>query len=230
MTALSESQHRLAHELRGRVGLGYIGNFKVKIRRKARFIDEDKCTGCAQCVARCPVQHKPYPYANGNGNGHGLPQEPALKPEMKQVVDRALEMHRYERAPLISVLQNINADLRYLPEDALRYVSRQTRIPLITVYHVATFYKAFSLTPRGEHVVRVCMGTACHVRGAPRVLEAIQSELQMKPGETSQDLKFTLETVNCLGTCAIAPVVTVGAKYHGDMKPAKVEKVLKLYH
>ena len=209
---------------------GYIGNFKVKIRRKARFIDEDKCTGCAQCVARCPVQHKPYPYVNGNGNGHGLPQEPVLKPETKQVVDRALEMHRYERAPLISVLQNINADLRYLPEDALRYVSRQTRIPLITVYHVATFYKAFSLTPRGEHLVRVCVGTACHVRGAPRVLEAIQSQLEMKPGETSQDLKFTLETVNCLGTCAIAPVVTVDAKYHGDMKPAKVEKVLKLYH
>jgi NADH:ubiquinone oxidoreductase subunit E/NAD-dependent dihydropyrimidine dehydrogenase PreA subunit len=210
---------------------GYIGNFKVKVRRKARFVDEDKCTGCTQCVTRCPVQHKPYQPGDGNGNGrgHGLPVEPAMNPEMKAVADHALEKHRHERAPLITVLQDINGELRYLPEEMLRYVSRHTGIPLATVYHVATFYKAFSLTPRGEHLVRVCMGTACHVRGADRVLERLKAELEIGPGETTKDLKFTLETVNCLGTCAIAPVLTVGPKYHGTMRPAKVEKVLELY-
>jgi NADH:ubiquinone oxidoreductase subunit E/NAD-dependent dihydropyrimidine dehydrogenase PreA subunit len=207
---------------------GFVGNFKVKVRRKARFIDENKCTGCTQCVERCPVQDKPYPYSGG-GEGYGLPTLPVMNQEMKVVVDRALDIHKHERAPLISVLQDINTDLRYLPEEVLRYVSRKTRIPLVTVYHVATFYKTFSLTPRGEHLIRVCMGTACHVRGSDRVLELLKSHLEIDPGQTTKDLKFTLETVNCLGTCAIAPVITIGSKYHGDMKPDKVEKVLKLY-
>ncbi len=136
-------------------------------------------------------------------------------------------MHRPGLASLISVLQDINYNLGYLPEEALRYVSRKSQVPLQTVYHVATFYKSFSLTPRGKHLIRVCMGTACHVRGAPRVLDAFKTRLEIEPGETTKDKKFTLETVNCLGTCAIAPVTTIDSKYHGGMKPAKVEKILK---
>jgi NADH:ubiquinone oxidoreductase subunit E/NAD-dependent dihydropyrimidine dehydrogenase PreA subunit len=195
---------------------GYVGNFKVKVRRKARFVDEDKCTGCLQCVARCPVQHKAYPYparAGGNGQGHGLPVEPELEPQLKTVVERALELHRPVQAPLISVLQDINHALGYLPEPALRYVSRHTNVPLVSVYHVATFYKAFSLQPRGKHVIRVCLGTACHVRGAPRILEALKGRLKIEPGQTTPDRQFTLETVNCLGTCAMGPVVVADEEY-----------------
>jgi NADH:ubiquinone oxidoreductase subunit E/NAD-dependent dihydropyrimidine dehydrogenase PreA subunit len=235
---------------------GYVGNFKVKVRRKARFIDEEKCTGCQQCTERCPVQHKSYPCLpgpGGNGSGHGLPLEPELEPGLKTIVDRALNLHRpveapldsvmqeltsadrrspssdATRAPLISVLQDINRDLGYLPEPALRYVSRRTQVPLVSVYHVATFYKAFSLQPRGQHVIRVCLGTACHVRGASRVLEALKGQLQIEPGQTTQDRKFTLETVNCLGTCALAPVVTVDSKYSGNVTASKVKQILKPY-
>ncbi len=211
---------------------GYVGNYKIKIRRKARFVDEDKCTGCLQCIERCPVQHKSYPYtapANGNGAVHGLPEEPQLEPEVRTVVDRALELHRPLRAPLIAVLQDINHDLGYLPEPALRYVSRQIKVPLVSVYHVATFYKAFSLQPRGQHLVRVCLGTACHVRGAQQVLEAIKGKLQIQPGQTTPDRKFTLETVNCLGTCALAPVVTTDQKYNGNMTAPKVNQIFKPY-
>lgn len=235
---------------------GYVGNYKVKIRRKARFVDEAKCTGCLQCLERCPVQLKAHSYSaggNGNGDTHGLPVEPELEPDVRTIVDRALDLHRPVhaplisvpqdltsadrrspvqdalRAPLIAVLQDINHDLGYLPEPALRYVSRRTKVPLISVYHVATFYKAFSLKPRGKHLLRVCLGTACHVRGAQQVLEAIKGKLQIQPGETTADRKFTLETVNCLGTCALAPVVTIDAKYSGNVTPLKVNQVLKPY-
>ena len=235
---------------------GYVGNYKIKVRRKARFVDEDKCTGCLQCVERCPVQYKAYPCstgAGGNGESHGLPAEPELEPEVRTVVERAIDLHRpvqapltsvsqdtvsadrrspvrdAVRAPLIAVLQDINHDLGYLPEPALRYVSRQTKVPLISVYHVATFYKAFSLQPRGKHLIRVCLGTACHVRGAQQVLEAIKGKLQIEPGQTTPDRKFTLETVNCLGTCALAPVVTIGSKYSGNVTAPKVNQILKPY-
>ncbi len=211
---------------------GSVGSYRVKIRRKARYVDEDKCTGCGECIRRCPTQHKAYPIApsaKGNGNGHGVPAEQELEPEMKVVADRALERHRPERAPLISVLQDINHDLGYLPPETLRYVSHHTGVSLLTVYHVATFYKAFSLTPRGKHLVRVCMGTACHVRGAARVLEALESKLGVKSGQTTEDLMFSLETVNCLGTCPLAPVVTVDSKYHGNTSPPKIKKALKVF-
>jgi NADH-quinone oxidoreductase subunit E len=234
---------------------GYVGNYKVKVRHKARYVDEEKCTGCLQCIERCPVQHKSYPYpaeARANGDRHGLPNEPELESEMKTVVDRALDLHQpveaplaevfqgvlvdrrspvrdAVRAPLIAVLQDINHELGYLPEPALRYVSRRVKVPLIAVYHVATFYKAFSLKPRGKHVIRVCLGTACHVRGAQQVLEAIKGKLQIEPGQTTPDHKFTLETVNCLGTCALAPVVTIGQKYSGNMTAPKVNQALKPY-
>ncbi len=206
---------------------GYIGNFRARIRRKARFVHTDKCTGCGRCLERCPVQFKPYPVEHaGNGDGFGLPPLPSLVEPVRAVVDRALGLHRHERAPLISVLQDINLDLGYLPADALRYVSRSTRVPLVIVYHVATFYKAFSLTPRGKHVIRVCMGTACHVRGAARVLEALETRLDIKSGETTPDRQFTLETVNCLGACAMGPVATVDGEFM-TLTPGGVNRLLK---
>ena len=131
------------------------------------------------------------------------------------------------RDSLISVLQDIQSEYHYLPEDALRAVASQLDFPLIQAYSVATFFKAFSLKPRGEHIVSVCLGTACHVRGAPAVLDEVKRRLGIEPGETTEDMQFTLETVNCLGACALGPIVVVDAKYHGQMSPGKVKKVLK---
>jgi NADH:ubiquinone oxidoreductase subunit E len=143
--------------------------------------------------------------------------------KIKTIVNR----YSNNRDSLISMLQDIQAEERYLPEEALREVASQLDLPLIQVYGVATFFKAFSLEPRGEHLVSVCMGTACHVRGAPAVLDEAKRQLGIEAGETSQDRKFTLETVSCLGACALGPIMVIDNKYHGQMGPGKVKKVLK---
>lgn len=136
---------------------------------------------------------------------------------------------RYPGDPrhLISVLQDIQLAYRYLPKEALERVSGALDVPLAKVYAVATFYKAFSLTPRGEKILRVCTGTACHIRGAPMLLTEIQKRLQIKPGETTEDLKFSLEAVNCVGACALAPVVVVNDTAHGNLSVTKVRRLFK---
>lgn len=208
---------------------GHVGRFRVKVRKKARYVHEDKCNGCNQCLDRCPVQYQPFAPST-NGRGYGVPvEEPSLTPELKSLVDRAVEIHNHERGPLISVLQDVNADTRYFSEEVLRYVSVKLGIPLARVYHVASFYTAFSLIPRGKHIIKVCTGSACHVKGSSRILDALESQLEIRAGETTRDRKFTLETVNCLGSCAIAPVVTVDSRYNGKMTARKVEKMLAEY-
>ncbi|MGQ9617559.1 MAG: NADH-quinone oxidoreductase subunit NuoE family protein [Candidatus Aminicenantia bacterium] len=128
---------------------------------------------------------------------------------------------------LIPILQEIQANFRYLPEPALREVSKKLGLPLRDIYGVATFYKAFSLTPKGKHVITVCLGTACHVRGGAHIVNTLSSDLNISSGETTSDKKFTLETVNCLGCCAIGPVVVVDGEYHGEMNPQKTRKVIE---
>jgi NADH-quinone oxidoreductase subunit E len=140
-----------------------------------------------------------------------------------------LEKYRDRKGVLVGVLQEIQSEFRYLPEEELRRVSEVLGVPLAQLYALATFYNAFSLTPRGEHTVCVCMGTACHVRGAHRVLEEFERELCVKAGETTGDRRFSLETVNCLGACALGPLVTVDEDYHGNMTVDRVRKVLKKY-
>ena len=200
---------------------GYIGNFKAKVRRKARFIDEKKCTGCGQCVERCPVQYK----ASEADESRKFVVPDTLDANMKLIVDKSIDQHKHERSPLISVLQDINIELGYLPGDMLRYISRELEIPLSTVYHVSTFYTAFSLVPRGEHIIRVCMGTACHVRGAARILDALENRLEITAGQTTKDMQFTLETVNCLGACAMGPVIVIDDEYL-TISPKDVNKVM----
>ena len=131
------------------------------------------------------------------------------------------------RDSLVSILQDIQAEYHYLPEDASKVVARQLDLQLIQVYGLATFFKTFSLKPQGEHLVNVCLGTACHVRGAPAVLDEVKRQLGIEPGETTEDMQFTLETVNCLGACALGPIMVIDGKYHGQMSPRKVKKVLK---
>ena len=130
---------------------------------------------------------------------------------------------------LISILQDIQSEYQYLPEEAIKLVSQKMELPLIQVFGVASFFKAFSLQPRGKHTIQVCLGTACHVRGANSVLEELERRLGIKSGQTTEDRKFTLESVNCLGACALGPVVMVDGKYFGQMNAGKVEKMLAQY-
>jgi len=130
---------------------------------------------------------------------------------------------------LIAILQDIQAEFNYLPPDALKSVAEKLNVPLINVYSMATFYKAFSLTPRGKYLITVCLGTACHVRGAKRILGEVQKKLGVKRGETTEDKQFTLETVNCLGCCAIGPVMVVDGEYFGQTSSAKVDSILDRY-
>lgn len=128
---------------------------------------------------------------------------------------------------LVSTLQDIQSELNYLPEEALIRVAEGLELPLSQVYGVATFYTSFSLKPRGRHKVNVCLGTACHVRGAEQIMGKLERSLQVKVGETTPDMEFTLEKVNCVGACALGPVVVTDGKYFGDMSPPKVERMLK---
>jgi len=128
---------------------------------------------------------------------------------------------------LLSVLQDIQAKYGYLPEEKLIETAETLDMPLIDVYGVATFYKSFSLTPRGRHQVKVCLGTACHVRGATRIGKEVGRKLGIGPGETSENGEFSLETVMCLGCCAIGPVVVIDGKYYGQVTSTKVESILR---
>lgn len=133
------------------------------------------------------------------------------------------------RSWLVPVLQDIQTEHGYLSEDALQEVSEKMKIPLIDVVGVATFYKSLSLIPRGKHHVQVCTGTACHVRGAPKVLEEFERDLGVCAGETTEDREFSLETVNCIGACALGPIAIVDHEYLGQVKAIQVKNIVKRY-
>jgi NADH-quinone oxidoreductase subunit E len=147
--------------------------------------------------------------------------------QVKKKVGTILESYQRDDGYLVSMLQDVQAEYNYLPKGALLEMSRGLDIPLSQVYSVATFFKAFSLEPRGRHSINVCLGTACHVRGAVRILEKIEETLGIGRGETTNDLKYTLETVNCVGACALGPVVIVDGEYSGQMKTDKVKPLLE---
>jgi NADH-quinone oxidoreductase subunit E len=144
-------------------------------------------------------------------------------------IDQIIDKHKGEASSLIQVLLEIQSENHWLPKDALQRVSEKLQVPLTRIQHIATFYKAFSLVPKGRHVIHICMGTACHVRGAARVLDTVQDLTGIKPGETDLDLKFSLETVNCLGCCALGPVMEVNGKTYGKMTPGEAADVLGSY-
>ena len=144
-------------------------------------------------------------------------------------IDKIIDKYQDDSSSLIQVLLEIQSENHWLPNEVLEKVSKKLKVPLSQIQHVATFYKAFSLVPRGRHEIHICMGTACHVRGSPRVLDTVQDLTGIRPGETDLDLRFSLETVNCLGCCALGPVMEIDGKHHGKMAPAKIEDVLKNY-
>ena len=144
-------------------------------------------------------------------------------------IDQIIDKHQGKASSLIQILLEIQSEHHWLPKEALERVSERLEVPLARILHIATFYKAFSLVPKGRHGVHICVGTACHVRGATRILDTVQELTGIKPGETDLDLKFSLETVNCLGCCALGPVMEVDGKVHGKMSPVKTAEVLKIY-
>lgn len=144
-------------------------------------------------------------------------------------VDQILEKYGYRHDALIGVMQDIQRLENYLPLETLRYVSQKMEVPLTRVHHIATFFKSFSLSPRGRHIIKVCLGTACHLSGAVQIQEQIERNLLIQDGETTQDMMFSLETVNCLGTCALAPVTVVNDTYYDAVTPGKVEKIISSY-
>ena len=151
-------------------------------------------------------------------------------PQELHNVEPLLEQYEDRRTNLIPILQEIQENYRYLPQDVLKKVSKKLKVPLTDVYQVATFYRCFSLVPRGKHVIQVCLGTACHVRGAPRVLDRILRDLKMAGPGTSTDLQFTVETVRCIGCCGLAPVARVdNTNTHPHLTQAKVPGLIKKY-
>ena len=146
-----------------------------------------------------------------------------------QALNAILQKHPQDPSSIIQVLLDVQNELYYLPRDVLEQVSKALHVPMSRSYHLATFYKAFSLKPKGKYPIAVCTGTACHVQGAVKILEQIERELGVGEGETTADKKFSVESVRCLGCCGLAPVVTVGKNLHGKVPLAKVTKMLKQY-
>jgi NADH-quinone oxidoreductase subunit E len=140
----------------------------------------------------------------------------AIKHDMKKIRE-VIERSPAKPGSLITVLQDIQREFHYLPCEALKEAAGWLKVPLSKVFSASTFYQAFSLTPRGERIIRICQGTACHIKGADLLLEQLENGLKIKAGETTEDLKFTIEVVNCVGACAMAPVMIVNEKYHGEV-------------
>ena len=146
-----------------------------------------------------------------------------MEPKLQTIVDR----YKAGKSTLVGVLQEITQGYGYLPEEVLHETARATEAPVSLFFSLATFYKSFRLQPIGKKHVCVCVGTACHVRGAPKVVDVLERELAVKAGETTPDGNYTLETVNCIGACAMGPLVTVNGEYHGNMGQKKTSKLLK---
>lgn len=201
---------------------GAAGNFKVRVKKKARYVDPDKCTGCGECVENCLVKNIVY-----------LEQPAVPKIEIEQdervKVDKITNRYEGGRETLIPILQDINSEFNWLPPEILMRVAEVKQIPLEHILRIATFYKAFSLKPRGKNIITVCTGTACHVKGAQRILDRLERELGIVTGETTSDMQFTLEAVRCLGCCGLSPVVTVGEDLYGKMNPAKAAALIDKY-
>ena len=144
-------------------------------------------------------------------------------------IDQIIDKHNCVASSLLQILLDIQSVNSWLPKEALGRVSEKLDVPMTRIQHIVTFYKAFSLVPKGRHKVHICVGTACHVRGATRILDTVEEATGIKPGETDLELKYSLETVNCLGCCALGPVMEVNGKVHGKMSPIKTAEALKTY-
>lgn len=153
----------------------------------------------------------------------------ATETEAKKV-NQIIDKYPAQPGVLIQLLLDLQSEFNWIPKEAILCVSERLQIPISQIYRVASFYKAMSLKPRGKHIVNVCLGTACHVRGGARIIDKVEENLSISAGGTTQDMKFTLERVNCLGCCALGPVIMVDKDYYGKLTPAKVKEVLGNYN
>jgi len=144
-------------------------------------------------------------------------------------VDEIIDMYKGAEGFLIQLLLDLQSEFNWISPEAIARISEQMRIPKSQIYRIASFYKAMSLKPVGRHIIQVCLGTACQVRGAPKILDRIEENLKIKEGATTSDMRFSLKRVNCLGCCAMGPVIVVDGIYHGKITPLMVENILEQY-
>jgi NADH:ubiquinone oxidoreductase subunit E len=199
---------------------GRPGDFNVALAKRPRFVDTAKCTGCGTCVASCPVRDKVQPLES---------PEVELEARDREKVAAIVARHRHRDGPLMPILQEVNEAFNYFPESVLKYISQETDYHLSLIYRIATFYSAFSVVPRGQHIINVCMGTTCYVRGGERLMEKISELLAVKPEETTPDLKFTLKSVRCIGCCGLAPALMVGNETYGKVTRKDVPRIVQKY-
>lgn len=201
---------------------GEPGNFKATIRQYPRFVDSQKCTGCGVCTEVCPVKYEIH-------TDKEQPKEVQLDKEHRETVDAILAEHQDSKSALMPVLKTVNKKFNYMPEDVLRYIAFRLDVPLSLLFRIVTFYNTFSLKPRGRHVISVCAGTTCYVRGSEKILQTLRNELKVDVGDTTGDMRFTLEAVRCLGCCSLAPVISVDGEIHGNLHGNEVMGVLEQY-
>ena len=144
-----------------------------------------------------------------------------------KTIDAVVDRHQAQPSALLAILQDIQVQENWLPKEALERVAEKLAVPVTRVYGMATFFRASSLKPRGKHICTVCMGTACHVRGAPKLVEKLERDLKVKAGETTEDRNVTLETVNCVGACALGPLVIIDGEYQGNMTSGQLTKIVE---
>jgi len=203
---------------------GTAGNFTARVRKKARYVNPDICTGCAACTDTCLTRNVAYLQL-----APAPPPPTEIDDEARAAVEAILDRYEGGREVLVPTLQDIVAEVNWLPPEVLVRIAAAKNIPLEHILRIATFYKAFSLTPRGKHIVTVCRGTACHVKGAPRIVDRLERSLGIRVGETTPDGQFSLETVRCLGCCGLSPVVTVAEDLYGNLTPAKAAVLTDQY-
>ena len=199
---------------------GEAGDFKVILNKRPRYINEEKCTGCGTCITNCPTRNIVQPLEK---------TKVELEPEFREEVLEIIQKNKDRKGPLMTILQQVNSAFNYLPENALQYISQELGYPLSHIFKIATFYSSFSIVPRGKHIINICMGTACYVRGSGRLMERLSDLLNIKENETTPDMLFTLKSVRCIGCCGLAPAVMSGDNVYGKLTPKDIPGIIEKY-
>jgi NADH:ubiquinone oxidoreductase subunit E len=205
--------------------VGDPGNLTVTFAQQPRYVDPEKCTGCGVCIDACPIRYEVQIPPEEEAKARSAYAQATDEAAVADIISR----HREEPGNLLPILLDINRHFRWLPRPSLEHVAQELKTPLSEILRVASFYNAFSLVPRGQHIVNVCLGTGCFVKGSTRILEELERKLGIKHGQTTEDMLFTLEVVRCIGCCALAPALRVGEDTFGRVAPGQVGKIIDSY-